>query len=302
MSEKVERLLTEQEAERQDIEERLRRRFAPAIRFSARRVVAMLSGRRPSFAARRRARDWFLAEVLVSLILSTPVWRRMVRRQVEERRRAFRALKGGPRPKLRPTSRAAVSEAIKRRRLLERARLPKPTSTPPISKALRKKLAADARDPAGRLLPARESLDTKPVEYLFRLAERLGADVDLGRLRAAFEAASRQVLSAGQPDIPTLLAAQERAEAAVQRELAREAKGWVREAERKEMGLGPRDLATWQAVLDEKSCASCEDRHGDERQMRSWENSGLPGDDSLVCDGNCRCELIPSDWLDGDVD
>lgn len=79
----------------------------------------------------------------------------------------------------------------------------------------------------------------------------------------------------------------------MQRELAREAKGWVREAERKEAGLGKKDYATWNAVLDERSCPSCEDRHGEEKQMRTWEAAGLPGSDNLVCGSELPMRIDP---------
>jgi hypothetical protein len=48
----------------------------------------------------------------------------------------------------------------------------------------------------------------------------------------------------------------------------------------------------WVAVLDERCCSDCEDRHGVVFAADMWEGNA-PRDGMTKCEGNCRCLLVP---------
>lgn len=94
------------------------------------------------------------------------------------------------------------------------------------------------------------------------LRERLLQEIDRGFQRAATRAVKRLV-----DDVRT----QGRLDAGASR-----AWDWV-----------------WVSVQDEETCESCDPRHGIEQSLGDWEREGKPGSAALVCQANCRCELVP---------
>jgi len=164
----IHRVLVRHEAERQDLEARTLNASQPPARYMARRVVKMLAVRKPSLSARRRASDWFVAEILVDLALSTPSMRRLVRRQLAEKRAAFGRVGDLGRVTLPPVTKSDVAAELERMRMVEQQKLSAPSKpmdgradaqTPPTRGA-----APPALDQAGRQLPDRASLDRRSVE------------------------------------------------------------------------------------------------------------------------------------------
>ena len=47
------------------------------------------------------------------------------------------------------------------------------------------------------------------------------------------------------------------------------------------------------------NCEDCEARHGSVQTLAEWEADGLPGSRNTICNGNCRCELVPDDAFTG---
>jgi len=48
------------------------------------------------------------------------------------------------------------------------------------------------------------------------------------------------------------------------------------------------------------SCESCIPRHNQVKSMREWEIMGIPKSDSLICNGNCNCSIIPRPDIEGE--
>lgn len=162
------------------------------------------------------------------------------------------------------------------------------------------------RDPGGRFVPSRDALERQSTGELVETLRRFGVEVDVERLLREATVRIERIAVADRPDRATLIDSAGRVEAFMQRELAREAKDYVRRLEMVAHGLrgpGSREkVAVWQAVGDDRTCESCDDRHGEEATMDEWNGRGVPGSPNLVCDGNCRCELIPKEWLSGPED
>ena len=148
-----------------------------------------------------------------------------------------------------------------------------------------------------------EIIDLSPRQ-LASLAKRLGVEIDEERLVRAVVGSTRRIVGAGVPDDALAEAVVEAGKRAVRNALVQGAKEAIRDREMAKHGSSKRDMMLWVSVLDDRTCSSCEDRHGESMTLAQWERQGMPGSDVLLCDGNCRCELVPDEWFEeeGDVE
>lgn len=157
------------------------------------------------------------------------------------------------------------------------------------------------RDISGKYLPSRERIGRMEMSELVETLRRFGVSVDTSRLDEVGRRALEQLAAAPNPSPRLIEQAAKRLISGYRRELTRVAKDYVRVAERRVWGLegrAARDaMAMWLAVYDEDTCPDCIDNHGEERTMREWAAAGLPGSSNLICNGACRCELLPADDL-----
>ena len=58
----------------------------------------------------------------------------------------------------------------------------------------------------------------------------------------------------------------------------------------------------WISVGDNKVCVDCEGRHGETGTMEFFETIGLPASGFSVCTTNCRCQLVPENYKDENLD
>lgn len=58
---------------------------------------------------------------------------------------------------------------------------------------------------------------------------------------------------------------------------------------------GGRDAWIWISVEDANRCEDCAERDGEVKTWAEWEELGLPGMGTTVCDWRCRCSLEPAD-------
>ncbi len=56
---------------------------------------------------------------------------------------------------------------------------------------------------------------------------------------------------------------------------------------------GEQQLWQWQAILDDKTCQPCKDRHLMIRTEDEWLELREPTWGGTPCDDNCRCKLVP---------
>lgn len=283
------------------------------MRELATEVVAKLSTTKPSTRTKALGVEWTMHMILARLTMALPRLRAQAKRQTARKRRIFRARarKATTRLRIVKVKQSEVKKRIAARREEERKRLAAPDAEAVLPKSLLAKLDAQTsaaagpriplRDPLGRQLPRLQNIERRSSEQLIRTLRRVGATPDVARLRAAARQAQAQVIKAKTPDVATVNRAIESVERAIKRELVREMKDYTRRAEMEAAGLRGRGTkrvpATWVAVGDEKTCPSCDARDGVTKQMRAW-GDGVPGSADLVCDGNCRCILLPDAWFE----
>lgn len=172
------------------------------------------------------------------------------------------------------------------------------------------------RRPPGRL-PSRETLMRRDVPQLQATLRRMGITVNVGAMRARIAAspAVRRLTAAleATADLPRRFRAEaiaglqealaERMATDLQRQLRQQALEAVRQLHLRETGARGESLMIWVTVgPDEKTCNSCEPRHGEQRTLRTWQRRGMPGSPVLLCNGNCRCRLLPAAWFAGEAD
>lgn len=133
------------------------------------------------------------------------------------------------------------------------------------------------------------------------LLRQYGVSVDREEmLRDAVRRAASRLVGADNPDKALVDKVMATAEAAVRREIQITAKELTRQYTQRELGVQAETLLRWQAVLDKATCESCRERHGSKQTQSEWLEFGEPGSSNLVCNGNCRCMLVPDDAYDGD--
>jgi len=156
---------------------------------------------------------------------------------------------------------------------------------------------ADEASPAA---PALADIAGLTDAQLVTLLRRYGIRLDPERLFAAnMERITEQLIAANVPDDTLVARVAKTAELRLRQHMQHEAKAAVRAASTQRLGIGRTEggALMWTAVMDAATCESCEARHGEMHTQAEWEELGLPGDSALVCDGNCRCELVPSEWV-----
>lgn len=152
-------------------------------------------------------------------------------------------------------------------------------------------------------LPSTAALSKRSTKALLRTLRRFGIVLDAAAIESNVAAVVSQLTAAGVPSQALI----QRTEAAVIRAsrvvMIREIKDYVRRKQREGLGLTGRGggKAVWVAVLDSRTCPDCLARHGVKKTMADWEREGLPGSDNLICDGNCRCDLLRADMVDEDT-
>lgn len=132
------------------------------------------------------------------------------------------------------------------------------------------------------------------------LLRQMGVPVEREEmLRTAVRRAAGRLVGADNPDAVLVDRVMQQAESAVRRELQVTAKQLTREYTQRELGVQAETMLRWQAVMDAATCGSCEERHGSVQTFGDWLDDGEPGSRNLICNGNCRCMLIPDDAFDG---
>ena len=58
----------------------------------------------------------------------------------------------------------------------------------------------------------------------------------------------------------------------------------------------------WTAIGDKRVCADCQPRHGEVDSLEFWKTVGLPQSGFSICRYNCRCQLLPVDYKDREVE
>lgn len=58
----------------------------------------------------------------------------------------------------------------------------------------------------------------------------------------------------------------------------------------------------WTAIGDKRVCPDCEPRHGEVDSLEFWKTVGLPQSGFSICRYNCRCQLVPVDYKDKEVE
>lgn len=138
-----------------------------------------------------------------------------------------------------------------------------------------------------------------------RALRRAGVEIDASAMREAADGVFAKValaLEGGQEslDQATWRMLDRKVELATNDVLRRQVKGAVRDARLHELEArlgaktkrGRRDpKLIWIATMV-GTCESCEDRHGEEKTLRTWRRWGLPGSHALLCNGNCNCQLL----------
>ena len=63
-----------------------------------------------------------------------------------------------------------------------------------------------------------------------------------------------------------------------------------------ELGFDQNTLYTWQAIFV-KTCPSCIELHGTTKKKSAWDSEGGPKVQPTICNGNCRCILMPTEVM-----
>lgn len=155
---------------------------------------------------------------------------------------------------------------------------------------------ADAR---GSRLPDLDEIADLSDAQLRQLIARLGLDGDAAaRLADKFATASERLIGRKIPDDALIDQVAAAARRAVRQSLMVSAKEAIRSSTMEKHRAGGRTQMIWISVLDDGTCVSCEDRHGESRPLDAWETIGMPGSRELICNGNCRCELSPDSFFE----
>ena len=138
---------------------------------------------------------------------------------------------------------------------------------------------------------------------LARVLRSFGVSVEREVMMAeAVRRAAARLVGADNPDPALIDKVMGAAEAAVRRELQVTAKQLTRDYMSRELGVQGETLERWQAVMDKATCESCSERHGEKQTHAEWLADGEPGSANLICNGNCRCILVPDEAYTGDYE
>ncbi len=155
-----------------------------------------------------------------------------------------------------------------------------------------------ARLQVGGRVPSLARMAEMSDAELSLLAKRFGIDPErVAMTEQAIERATSRLIGADAPDPALVERVMKQAESAVRRELQQAAKRLVRQYTTEKLDVGPDTPMLWQAV-DEGACPSCKERDGKTMTQREWEEIGEPGSPNTLCNGSCRCSLLPQEMFD----
>lgn len=132
------------------------------------------------------------------------------------------------------------------------------------------------------------------------LAQQLGIGPEhVTRVTSAVQRAALRLVGANLPSPALVEAVRQASSRAIRREMQKVTRELIREHQAEAQGLEPGSMLRWQSVQDNRVCEDCEARHGSVQTYADWKADGLPGSQNTVCDGACRCELLPDDAFTG---
>ncbi len=132
------------------------------------------------------------------------------------------------------------------------------------------------------------------------LAQRLGVGPEhVERVSAAVARAVSRLVGANLPSDLLVERVKRATDTAIRRTMEHVTRDLVRQYEAREQGVTGATLERWQSVQDDRVCEDCEARHGSVQTHAEWEADGLPGSRNTVCNGNCRCILVPERAFSG---
>lgn len=149
-------------------------------------------------------------------------------------------------------------------------------------------------------IPTPAEISTLSTAELRLLAQRLGvSQAHVDRVTEAVRRATSRLIGANLPSDALVKAVTEATDRAIRRELQAVTRDLIRQAQAREQGVEADSMLRWQSVQDDRVCEDCEARHGSVQTLAEWEADGLPGSRNTICNGNCRCELVPDDAFTG---
>lgn len=132
------------------------------------------------------------------------------------------------------------------------------------------------------------------------LAQQLGVRQEhVAQVTAAVQRQAMRLVGANLPSPALVEAVRQAASRAIRREMTRITRALIREHQAIAQGLEPGSMLRWVSVQDDRVCDDCEARHGHVQTLADWQADGLPGSQNTICDGNCRCELVPDEAFTG---
>lgn len=157
-------------------------------------------------------------------------------------------------------------------------------------------MAATKLKGPGRL-PELKNLIKKTPEQMIQTLSRFGVDPDVKAIEAranrAFGKLERVFAEGIEPDEALWKSIEDAHEREMAQSLRRMTKSAIRNY-RIENLAKESPYQMWVAVGGgEKSCPSCEHRHGKVKTLQQWRDEGLPGSAALLCGEECNCHLLP---------
>lgn len=149
-------------------------------------------------------------------------------------------------------------------------------------------------------IPTPAEIGTMSPAELRALAQRLGVTpAHVAQVTEAIRRATSRLIGANLPSDALVKAVTEATDRSIRRELQAVTRDLIRQQEMREFGTTPDTRERWIAVMDDGTCDDCEARHGHEQTRAEWEADGLPGSKNTICNGRCRCQLMPADMFEG---
>lgn len=153
----------------------------------------------------------------------------------------------------------------------------------------------------GGQVPGLEELVGMTPEELVDMLRGFGVEPDLAAIQAqadrGFERLGKLIDRGQVPDEATWEAIDKDLERRTEAALRNLTRGAIRDYRLEQLQTAGVEEFTWVAVMDKGTCVSCGGRHGMTETAAYWEKYGWPGDASLVCGENCRCEACPAGTL-----
>lgn len=149
-------------------------------------------------------------------------------------------------------------------------------------------------------LPNLENLLNKSPQQLVTTLNRFGlapnTDTLLRSADKALERLDKILVSGRTPDAETWKLIGKQVEQEMGKFLRQSTKDAIRTHRTARAEATGSKLFIWIAVeAGAHSCPSCKKRHGKVKTMVQWKNLGLPGDEVLICNGECLCRITPAE-------